>query len=82
MQEFNGDFDLPNQMAFSAVRAIQSGIELAMVQNIPVTSAHILFGIYSTENTAAHSFLDSRGITAEEILDCIPTYLSDEEPPF
>jgi hypothetical protein len=81
MQELPEDFSvLP--IADSAHRSIQSGVELAMVQNSPITSAHLLFGIYMSDQTAAASLLRERGITPEEILDAIPSYLPDEEPPF
>jgi hypothetical protein len=69
-------------IADSALRSIQSGVELAMVQNAPITSAHLLFGIYMSDHTAAATFLRQRGITPEEILDAIPSYLPDENPPF
>lgn len=79
MQDFLGD---SSRIAYSAGAAIQSGIELASIQDMPVTSAHILFGIFATEETAAFDFLEGYGITAEAILDCIPEYLGDENPPF
>ena len=82
MQGFFGDSDPLQRIGYSAGMAIQSGIELAIVQNLPVTSAHILFGIFSIEDTAAHELLERYGITAEAILDSIPQYYPDENPPF
>lgn len=43
---------------------------------------HLLFGIIMQEDSHAGQFLRDKGITESEILDNIPTYFPDADPPF
>jgi len=66
----------------STTKAIQSGLEYAMLQNSPVTTVHLLFGVIMTDNCAGQAFLKDLGVTVEQIMDSIPEFLPDQEPPF
>ena len=81
--ESQGGFDdLPAPVALSTVRAIQGAIELAIIQGVPVMNWHLLFGIIMLDDTPASDFLKAKNITTEEILDKIPNYFPDTDPPF
>lgn len=82
MSESTEGFDPPVPMVSTTIRAIQSAMEYAMIQNMPVTTAHLLFGILMTDNTAGSTFLQERGISVDQVMDIIPTYLPPDEPPF
>jgi hypothetical protein len=82
VQDWQGDSNFPAPVTMETIRAMQSAIEYAIVQNQPVSTLHLLFGIAMINESAAAIVLSRHGITIETVLDEMPNYLPNEDPPF